>query len=57
MDGLKQLRPQQATEWYYPNMMSRVMWCGTEKKKFPFYFALSLNVARPGLIGTMFLCK
>lgn len=37
MDGLKQLRPQQATEWYYPNMMYRVMWCGTEKKMFPFF--------------------
>ena len=33
MDGLKELHPQQATEWYYPNLMHRFVWCGTGKKK------------------------
>jgi hypothetical protein len=58
MDGLEQLRSQQATEWhYYPNMMFRIVCCERKKKMFPFYFALSLNMARPGIIGTMFLYK
>ena len=59
MDGLKELHPQQATEWYYPNLMHRFVWCGTGKKKNvpPFYFALSLSMARHAIIGTMYLYK
>lgn len=58
MDGLKQLRFQQATDWHYPNMMFRIVCYEREKKRmFPFYFALSLNMARPGIIGTMFVYK
>lgn len=42
MDGLKQLRPQQATEWYYPNMMSRVMWLEQKKKIYSHFILLCL---------------
>jgi hypothetical protein len=38
MDGLKQLCSQQATEWHYPNMTFRTVYCERKKKGVPILF-------------------